>query len=169
MFKINWDKTNNGVRLTSKSSEENLSVAPRPVFYEELDMLGLDKLWSYPKCEEPLLWACDRKYFYCGKLIMEVKGGNLYDEPEKILPISNKRITLKPISFDTLYKINKEYMFLLESEAIQFINSTYLQYLNKSEKNNINPVLADVNSSKFVDNLVMPSQISLSVFGLRIS
>lgn len=163
MFKINWDKTNNGVKLTSKSSEENLSVAPRPVFYEELDMLGLDKLWSYPKCAEPLLWACDRKYFYCGKLIMEVKGGNLYDAPEKILPISNKKIKLKPISFDTLYNINKEYMFLLESEAIQFINSTYLQYLNKSEKSNINQVvdfveLAEKQAKKYKEIMAVVKQ-----------
>ncbi|MCX6262822.1 MAG: phosphoadenosine phosphosulfate reductase family protein, partial [Bacteroidia bacterium] len=136
MFRIIWDRENNGVKLTSKSSELNLNVAPRPVFYEELDLLGLHKFWSYPKCAEPLLWACDRKYFYRGELIMEVKGGNLYDPPEIILSNLTKKLVLKPINLHTLLDVNKEYMFLLESEAIQFINSTYRQYLKTSKKNN---------------------------------
>jgi len=134
MFRVIWDKKNNGVKLTSKTSDDNLGVAPRPVFYEELDLLGLDKFWSYPKCSEPLLWASDRKYFYCGELVMEVKGGNLYDAPEIILTDPLRKITLKPVNIDNLYKTNKDYMFLLENEAVQFINSTYLQYSKKAKK-----------------------------------
>ncbi len=134
MFRIIWDKKNNGVKLTSRTSDDNLGVAPRPVFYEELDLLGLDKFWSYPRCSEPLLWASDRKYFYCGELVMEVKGGNLFDAPEIILTDPLKKITLKPVNIDNLYKTNKDYMFLLENEAVQFINSTYLQYSQKAKK-----------------------------------
>ena len=49
MFKIVWDKQNNGVRLTlSPAPGEALNVAPRPVFWEELDFLKLDKIgWTY--------------------------------------------------------------------------------------------------------------------------
>ena len=83
MFKIIWDKPNNGVRLTlAPPTGEALNVAPRPVFWEELDFLGLDKLgWKYPHSEAPLLWACDRRYFYKGELVLEVKGGNVFDPP----------------------------------------------------------------------------------------
>lgn len=42
MFKVIWDKENNGVRLTmAPPSGEALNVCPRPVFWEELDFLGL--------------------------------------------------------------------------------------------------------------------------------
>ena len=73
MFKITWDKENNGVLLTMRSTDDNLNVSPRPVFFEELDLLGLDKYWEYSKSKEPLLWACDRRYFYCGEKVLEAK------------------------------------------------------------------------------------------------
>ncbi|GHV25873.1 hypothetical protein FACS1894176_05460 [Bacteroidia bacterium] len=57
MFKITWDKNNNGVLLTMKSTNEVLNVSPRPVFFEELDLLGLDKYWQYPKSKEPMKTA----------------------------------------------------------------------------------------------------------------
>ena len=67
MFKVIWDAENNGVRLTMSSKGDALNVSPRPVFWEELDLLGLNKKgWIYPHVEEPLLWACDRRYFYKG-------------------------------------------------------------------------------------------------------
>ena len=71
MFKVIWDKENNGVRLTmAPPSGEALNVCPRPVFWEELDFLGLNRIgWKYPHCEEPLLWACDRRYFYKGEFM----------------------------------------------------------------------------------------------------
>ncbi|GHT78738.1 hypothetical protein FACS189464_2710 [Bacteroidia bacterium] len=37
MFKIIWDKANNGVLLTMRSTEETLNVPPCPVFFEELE------------------------------------------------------------------------------------------------------------------------------------
>lgn len=47
MFKITWDKENNGVLLTMRSTEETLNVPPRPVFFEELDLLSLNETWKY--------------------------------------------------------------------------------------------------------------------------
>ena len=87
-----WDKENNGVRLTmAPPSGEALNVCPRPVFWEELDFLGLNRIgWKYPHCEEPLLWACDRRYFYKGEFILETIGGNLFDSPKVNSIVANK-------------------------------------------------------------------------------
>jgi phosphoadenosine phosphosulfate reductase len=93
-----WDKENNGVLLTMKSSDEALNVPPRPVFFEELDLLGLDKHWDYPKSKAPLLWACDRRYYYCGELVLEAKGGNIYDDSQLIFTDAGKKLKLKPIN-----------------------------------------------------------------------
>lgn len=128
MFKITWDKENNGVLLTMRSTEDTLSVSPRPVFFEELDLLGLDKFWNYPKSKEPLLWACDRRYFYKGKLVLEAKGGNIYDEPQLIFTDAGKNLKIKPINLDKLCKKNETTMFLLEHEALEFINTIYRRY-----------------------------------------
>ena len=50
MAKIEWDKKTGGVILKRHYSSETLSVSPRPVFFEELDLLNLNKLgWKYAK------------------------------------------------------------------------------------------------------------------------
>ena len=137
MFKIAWDKDNNGVLLTMRSTTETLNVPPRPVFFEELDLLGLDKYWDYPKSEDPLLWACDRRYFYCGEQVLEAKGGNIYDDPQLIFTNPNELLSLEPIDLELLCKNNITTMFLLEYEAIQFINSIYRGYKGNTQTKDI--------------------------------
>jgi hypothetical protein len=49
MYKITWDKETGGVLLHSRIVEGTLGVSPRPVFFEELDLLKLNELgWSTP-------------------------------------------------------------------------------------------------------------------------
>lgn len=140
MFKIIWDKPHNGVTLTMSSAGEALAIAPRPVFWEELDLLGLNHLgWTYPRADAPLLWACDRRYFYCGVLVMEVKGGNLYDDPEIVLTPEGKNIILTPIDIEALREANADTMFLIEHEAMEFINSVYRRYKGITKASEINP------------------------------
>lgn len=142
MFKIIWDKENNGIKLTMRPGDEALNVSPRPVFYEELDHLGLDKKgWSYPRVKEPLLWACDRRYFYKGVLVLEVKGGNVYDEPKIEITPEGEELHLSPVSMEHLRNNNEETMFLLEHEALDFINSTYRKYKNIKKVASRNPLL----------------------------
>lgn len=140
MFKIIWDKENNGVKLTMRPGDEALNVSPRPVFYEELDVLRLnEKGWKYPKSKKPLLWACDRRYFYKGVLVLEVKGGNVYDNPQIDITSEGQNLILKPVDINVLRKNNQETMFLLEHEALDFINSTYRKYKNIKKVTAKNP------------------------------
>lgn len=129
MFKVVWDKENNGVRLTLSPSGEALNVCPRPVFWEELDFLGLDKIgWKYPHCTEPLLWACDRRYFYRGELVMEVKGGNVYDKPTVVVSPDSSDLNITPINIEILKENNEDSIFLIEHDAMEFIDATFLKY-----------------------------------------
>lgn len=140
MFKIVWDKPHNGVTLTMSSAGEALAIAPRPVFWEELDLLGLNHMgWTYPHTDAPLLWACDRRYFYCGVLVMEVKGGNLYDDPEIVLTPEGKNIVLAPIDVYSLCDRNSDTMFLIEHEAMEFINSKFREYKGITRAAETNP------------------------------
>ena len=80
MYKIEWDKETGGVLLSSKVSKETLGISPRPVWFEELDLLGLDKLgYVYPQSEATLMWAVNKQYFYRGDLVFPDKGANLTD------------------------------------------------------------------------------------------
>lgn len=55
MYKITWEKETGGVLLHSRIVDGTLGISPRPVFWEELDLLKLNELgWKYPHTEEPL-------------------------------------------------------------------------------------------------------------------
>lgn len=119
--------------MQSLVTRETLGVSPRPVFFEELDLLGLDKLgWKYPRCQEPLMWACNKQYFYCGQLLFEAKGANIYDAATVVSAEGVEPMSLKPVNMKKMLERNREAMFLLESEAIEFIRDTYETYTRAS-------------------------------------
>lgn len=140
MFKIVWDKEYNGVRLTMSSAGEALNISPRPVFYEELDLLGLEKQgWQYPRVKAPLLWACERRYFYKGEVVLEVHGGNMFDRPTITITDAGQNLTLEPINIARLREINEDSMFIIEHEAMNFINETYRRYKGLADVAKKNP------------------------------
>lgn len=129
MFKVVWDKETNGVRLSSKITPDTLGVSPRPVFFEELDLLNMKQFgWNYPHCKEPLLWACNKQYFYKGEIVFEVKGANIYDNPVVLIRENSLNIDIMPVNVSLMLERCRDEMFLIESEAIEFIHETYLQY-----------------------------------------
>lgn len=129
MSKIIWDKETGGVKFSSYITKETLGVSPRPVFFEELDLLKLkDFGWKYPKSEEPLLWACNKQYFYRGKLVFEAKGANIYNAPKFFLQPGAENLKIEPVDVKAMLNKCKDEMFLIESEAIEFIRNIYLQY-----------------------------------------
>ena len=138
MFKIEWDKTTGGVILTSKTTINSLGVTPRPVFWEELKMLRLDDdfNWIFPEADAPLLWACNKKYYYRGEFVFEVKGANVYDSATIIIQPNANDLELEPVDIDAMLTACKDEMFLIESEAIEFIRSVYVQYSSASRSVN---------------------------------
>lgn len=135
MFKIRWDKETGGVLLSSKVLPDTLGVSPRPVFFEELDLLKLDQLgWKYPHCKEPLMWCCNKSYFYHGELMFEAKGANVYDPATVVFQEGKEKADLKPVDVMKMLERCKNEMFLLETEAIEFIRDVYLQYTDASKK-----------------------------------
>ncbi len=127
MFKINWNKENNGIILDFSLSK-GFKANPRPVFYEELDILGFNKFWKYPKSKKPLLWAIDRKYFYKGEDVAQAKGGNIYEKPEINFTEKGQKLQLEPIDIKKLVKTNEKAIFVLENEAMDFIEKTFKVY-----------------------------------------
>lgn len=129
MFKITWDKESGGVLFSSIVTNDTLGTSPRPVFYEELDLLGLNKLgWKYPQCQEPIMWAINKQYWYRGEFLFEAKGANIYDKASIEFQPNVAARTLEPVNMSLMLERTKEAMFLCESEAIEFIRDTYDTY-----------------------------------------
>lgn len=133
MFKVIWDKEINGILLEDATNEDEGIKKIRPVFFEELDLLGFDKKhnWKYPKSKEPLLWASGREYYYQGVKVCKINGGNLFDEPVISLTSEGENLKLKPINIKKLVKKNKKCLYILENEAMDFVWNVYKRYKNK--------------------------------------
>jgi phosphoadenosine phosphosulfate reductase len=128
MFKTIWDKKINGILLTDKTEDNDVINSPRPVFFEELNLLGFNRYWSYSKSKEPLLWAIGRKYYYKGLMVAEAKGGNIFQSPSIAITEEGKTIQLKPINIKKIVEKNKKALFVLENEAMDFVENTYKVY-----------------------------------------
>lgn len=131
MYKVTWDKKTGGVLLQSKITEDTLGISPRPVFFEELDLLRLnDKGWTYPHCDEPIMWAINKQYWYRGVKLFDVKGADIYNSPTIQFADGIKPIVLKPVDVKAMISKTSDFMFVLENEAIEFIRDTYMTYSN---------------------------------------
>lgn len=129
MYKITWDEETGGVLLNSKVTKNTLGISPRPVFFEELDLLGLEKFgWSYPRVEAPIMWAVNKQYWYRGKMLFEAKGANIYDSPTIVFYHDVEPMVLESVDVKKMLERNYDQMFLIESEAIEFIRDTYVAY-----------------------------------------
>ena len=154
MYKITWDKETGGVLLHSRIVEGTLGISPRPVFWEEVDLLELNKLgWKYPHAEEPLLWAINKQYWYRGEHLFDAKGADIYTKPTLEMQQGVEPMKLLAIDVKTMLKRTPDLMFVLENEAIEFIHDTYLAYA-KVNKTYETPVVVE-NVVNDIDNEVV--------------
>ena len=122
MFQYIWDPETGGLLLTTEQAK--FSKEPRPVYYRELDLLGFDRYWNYPKDDKaPLMWAEANNYIYRGRLVAKTKGGSLYQAPE-IIPIEDPEpdgALLKYVDINRMCSKNTTLIETLEHETIQKI------------------------------------------------
>lgn len=139
MYSYTFDEETGGILLNS--SPTVFSKEPRPVYAAELDILGFDKYWNYDKQNNvPYMWAESVNYFYYGKLVAKIKGGDLYHAPEIILVTDEKGNTikpvpdgesLKPINMMRMIDKNRELMEVIERTTIKKIVKIYEKYKDK--------------------------------------
>ena len=111
------------------------------MYAEELDLLGFDNYWNYDKQNEvPYMWAESANYWYRGKLVAKLKGGDLYHAPEiilstddegKIIEPEPKGKSLKPIDIKAMVNSNRELVEIIEGSTIKKIVASYEKYKNK--------------------------------------
>lgn len=131
MFKIKWDIESNGIKLSNYIEEKDALNSPRPVYVEELKMLGLNKYFILPEDNVAVCWEIDHKYYYCGEVIAETKKGNIYEEPVvKVNDTEYKK--LEPINLEMLVANNMKMMQVIENEAMDFIKNMYESYKTKN-------------------------------------
>lgn len=129
MYQYEWDAETGGLLLTTE--QEKFSKEPRPVYYKELDILGFDQYWQYPKDDKaPLLWAEANNYIYKGKVVAKTNGGSLYRKPEITFleePEPNGNM-LQFVDIKSMCSKNVMLMEALVQQTIQKIYNTYRKH-----------------------------------------
>lgn len=133
MYKYTWDEETGGLLLLPEPSK--FSKEPRPVYYKELDILGFDKYWNYPKDDHaPLLWAEANNYIYKGRTIAKVTGGALYTPPGLVVLDKDPESGGKPLEFVDVPRMcekNASIMEALVQETVQQVYQTYESYKSR--------------------------------------
>jgi len=129
VYKICWDPESKGVLLTLTDIENSMDGTVRPVFYEELDLLGLDRYWQYPHADGPLLWAKGRHYFYDGQEVATVEGGGYFAKPNVVVKLED--LSLEPVDVNLMVEKNKTYINGLTEKAMRFIEQKYKRFRPK--------------------------------------
>ncbi len=133
MHVYTFDEETGGLLLTD--TEAQMSKEPRPVYAEEMNILGFDSRWHYENQNDvPYLWAEAGNYFYRGKKIAVVKGGSLYEKPalefveDDGLPQGE---TLLPVDLKRMSEKNFELMENLRQATIKRIYNYWRRYQNR--------------------------------------
>ena len=138
MYSYEYDEITGGIILNS--SPTIFSKEPRPVYAAELDMLGFDEFWDYEKQNDvPYMWAESVTYWYRGKQVAKLKGGDLYTPPEIVLFRDDNGniiepengLPLKPIDLDGMIASNLGLLDIIEGSTVKRIVSSYEKYKNK--------------------------------------
>ena len=174
MYSYTYDETTGGILLNSTPTV--FSKEPRPVYAEELDMLGFDRFWNYDKqAEVPYMWAESATYWYRGRQVAKTKGGDLYHAPEIMLPTDENGETilpepkgekLKPIDIPAMIAANAEMMDIIEGTTVKKIVANYQKYKNKLDVFHV--AFSGGNDSEVLLDLVMkalPKKSFVVVFG----
>lgn len=130
MYQYIWDTETGGLLLTTEQSK--FSKEPRPVYYKELDILGFNKYWKYPKDDSaPIMWAEANNYIYKGRTIAKTKGGTLYSCPEIVVLDDSDEEELQLVDVKRMVEKNGELLEGFAQETIQKIYNTYREYKEK--------------------------------------
>ena len=115
MHQYEWDPETGGILLKPQQSKS--SNEPRPVYYREMNLLGMDRRWSYPQNDDaPIMWAEAERYIYKGRVIAKTKGGSLYTAPEVIYTENEDGEPEESDGFEDEFSLDGDYVFEPEED-----------------------------------------------------
>lgn len=130
MYNYEWDKDTGGYKLLP-TKITGVSKEVRPVYSEELSLLGFDKNygWNYPVCDAPLMWAEGRKYIYRGEVVAETVGGGLFSFP--VMKNAVRNLEILPVEVNAFITKNENMLNGLVQRTLKDLYKTFEEYRNK--------------------------------------
>ena len=136
MYGYVYDEETGGVVLTTTELPPNSSKEPRPVYSQEMDILGFGKHFTYLKSDKyPYMWCENGHYIYRDKEIAKTKGGSFFTAPTLELTDEGKKVALYPLKFIDIKKTVEKNSDILESlfqeTCKKLYREIYLKYKDK--------------------------------------
>lgn len=132
MYNYEWDKKTRGYKLTTQNSKFVASEI-RPVFAEELNLLGFDEHFEYDReGQTPLMWAKQNTFIYSGIEIGKAAVGEDNQLHFSVFPDTGiKKIQLVDIA--SMVEKNHNIMDSLVADTLKRIKEMYDEYKEKCE------------------------------------
>lgn len=129
-----FDAETNGILLLDSEVNPVACREPRPVYAEELNLLGFDVLYKYPaECAFPLMWAEQRSYIYKGVKLAKLAGAEFVQKPEiQDLGSIFANEMLAPCDVPAMLEKNRGYIDALADASIERVRKYYAEYKDKA-------------------------------------
>lgn len=130
-----FDAETNGLLLQADLLNPVACKEPRPVYAEEMVLLGFDSLFDFPRGTGlPLLWNEQSAYFYKGTKIARLNSVESVKIPE-IIRLDNIFSTepLQPCNIAVMVQKNRALIEALAEAAIKRVQHYYEIYKDKSD------------------------------------
>ena len=123
MYNYEWDKKTRGYKLTTRQGKF-IAAEIRPVYAEELNLIGFDKHFSIDLSEKlPYMWAKNNVYIYSGEEVARLHKTQL-GKPLDVEFLSKPK-RLQPVNIDAMVNANERIMRSLVADTLKRIKSMY--------------------------------------------
>ena len=131
MYNYEWDKKTRGYTLTTQTGKFVASEI-RPVFAEELLLIGFDTHFKFDKRERrPLMWAKNNVYFYNGVEVAMLHKTKL-GHPLQVEYLTNAQKIL-PVNIEMMIAKNANIMNSLVNNTLKRIKEMYDGFKEKQD------------------------------------
>ena len=116
MYTYTWDETTGGYLLTTYTGKY-VANEIRPVFAQELTLIGLDKHFDYDPAEQrPLLWAKKNQYLHNGQVVAQLNNTQ-YGKPLSLAVSFEGKRDLPPVDIDAMIAKNTPIMDIVVADT----------------------------------------------------
>lgn len=116
MYDYIWDNETGGYLLTTRTGRF-VANEIRPVFAEELQLLGMSERFQFDISEtRPFMWAQKNQFYYFGEKVAQ-SNNTRYGQPVDIQYFFEGTMELQPVALDCMVKKNEGIMQAIVGDA----------------------------------------------------
>lgn len=132
MYAFEWEPRTGGYRLTPQP-DSHVAAEVRPVYAEELTLLGFDERMDYDHdAAQPLMWCRKNAYFYRGEKVAEVSDFRFGAMPTRKV-LFDGRLQVVPVDLEAMIEDNRLIMGQLVADTFRRIREMYAQYHQRQD------------------------------------